>query len=144
MRSGKQMVHTCKMSDTLAISVTRAFMPCHRWTSTRTTPRSSCASHRTTPTCSPTSAGSGSRTHTSSACWQRWAAPQSSDTGCGTSSSCSSTTPMPEVAARCLLAAWPADASEAAWLGKRLSSGSLTGWRKSAQRGWGAEFIDWT
>lgn len=56
-----------------------------------------------TPTCSPTSAGNGSRTLTSSACWPRWAAPLSSDIDCDMWSSCSNTMLMPEDAAHCLL-----------------------------------------
>lgn len=92
-----------KQKNKLNVSVTPTSFPsssASRWTSTRTTPRSSCASHPTTPTCSPTSAASGSHTRTSSACWLTWAAPRSSDTGCGTSSSSCNTTPTPESAVR--------------------------------------------
>lgn len=72
-----------------------------RSTFTQTTQRSLCASRPTTPTCSRTSVESVSRTHTSSACWRRWAARLSCVTDSDTWSSCSSTTRMPESTALC-------------------------------------------
>lgn len=89
-----------------------------RLTSTQTTPKSSCASLLTTPTCSPISVGNVPRARTSSACWMKWAAHLSYGTALDMWSSFSSTTLMPESTAQCL-PGYPSD---------RCLRGNLTGW----------------